>query len=114
MACPSPMSTTPAFSPGPWMTRGPVVGSVLSQVFDDLYEQCSFHIADTIPSSVKVGSRPMSLKNRSYSSGFNPCSSTTSGVILSPTGCISAGKISQLDHFDFRHGRYPSVIRQEH
>src|SRR5436305_1053105 len=26
-ANPSPMSTTPAFSPGPWMTRGPLVGS---------------------------------------------------------------------------------------
>ena len=25
-AKPSPMSTTPAFSPGPWMTRGPLVG----------------------------------------------------------------------------------------
>ncbi len=26
-ASPSPMSTAPAFSPGPWSTRGPVVGS---------------------------------------------------------------------------------------
>jgi hypothetical protein len=35
-AWPSPMSTTPAFSPGPQMTCGPVVGRVRSQRFDDL------------------------------------------------------------------------------
>ena len=35
-ACPSPMSTTPAFSPGPQITCGPVVGSVRSHRFDDL------------------------------------------------------------------------------
>ena len=40
------ISTTPAFSPGPQITRGPVVGKVLSQIFDDLYEQCSLHIAE--------------------------------------------------------------------
>ena len=33
---PSPISTTPAFSPGPWMTCGPVVGRVLSHFFEDL------------------------------------------------------------------------------
>ena len=36
MASPSPMSMTPAFSPGPWMTFGPFVGMVLSHFFDDL------------------------------------------------------------------------------
>ena len=35
-ASPSPMSTTPAFSPGPWITCGPVVGSVLSHTRLDL------------------------------------------------------------------------------
>jgi hypothetical protein len=43
---------TPAFSPGPRMTRWPVVGSVFSQILEDLYEQCSFHIAEKMPSSV--------------------------------------------------------------
>jgi hypothetical protein len=38
---------------------------------DDLYEQCSFHIAEKIPSSVKLGTRPISLRMRSYSSGFS-------------------------------------------
>jgi hypothetical protein len=35
-ASPSSISTTPAFSPGPWITRGPVVGSVRSHFFEDL------------------------------------------------------------------------------
>ena len=63
-ASPSPMSTTPAFSPGPWITRGPVVGRVRSHFFEDLYEQCSFHIAEKMPSSVSVGSRPISWRMR--------------------------------------------------
>jgi hypothetical protein len=33
----------PAFSPGPQITCGPVVGKVRSHFFEDLYEQCSFH-----------------------------------------------------------------------
>ncbi len=49
-ASPSPMSITPAFSPGPQITLFPLVGSVLSQTFDDLYEQCSLHIAAMMPS----------------------------------------------------------------
>src|SRR5665213_1003751 len=75
------MSITPAFSPGPQITRGPVVGSVFSHFLEDLYEQCSFHIAEQMPSSVKLGTRPMRLLKRSYSSGFSPCAATISGVI---------------------------------
>ena len=48
---------------------------------EDLYEQCSFHIAEKIPSSVKVGTRPISFRMRSYSSGFSPWAATSSGVI---------------------------------
>ena len=36
VAWPSPMSMTPAFSPGPWMTHGALVGSFFSHTFDDL------------------------------------------------------------------------------
>ena len=72
MACPSPMSTTPAFSPGPWMTSWPLVGSVRSHFLLDLYEQCSFHIAEKMPSSVYVGGRPISLRIFWYSSGLRP------------------------------------------
>ena len=75
------MSMTPAFSPGPWITQGALVGSVRRCTFEDLYEQCSFHIAEKMPSSVKVGSRPISSRMRSYSSGLRPCSATSSGVI---------------------------------
>ncbi len=46
-----------------------------------MYEQCSFHIAEKIPSSVKLGTRPISLRMRSYSSGFSPWLATSSGVI---------------------------------
>ena len=55
------MSMTPAFSPGPWITHGALVGSVRKWIFEDLYEQCSFHIAEKMPSSVKVGVAPDQL-----------------------------------------------------
>src|ERR1700738_766664 len=80
-AWPSPMSITPAFSPGPWITQGALVGNPRRCSRDDLYEQCSFHIAEKIPSSVKLGTRPISLRMRSYSSGFSPWLATSSGVI---------------------------------
>src|SRR5882757_781214 len=80
-ASPSPMSTTPAFSPGPQMTRGPVVGSRFSHFFEDLYEQCSLHITEKMPSSVMFGARPMMRTARSYSSGVRPCSLTMAGVM---------------------------------
>ena len=35
-ASPSPMSTMPAFSPGPWSTRGPFVGRRRRWMRDDL------------------------------------------------------------------------------
>src|SRR6476661_3200219 len=80
-AWPSPMSMTPAFSPGPWITQGALVGNPRKCSRDDLYEQCSFHIAEKIPSSVKLGTRPISLRMRSYSSGFSPWLATSSGVM---------------------------------
>src|SRR6202035_4875353 len=87
-ASPSPMSITPAFSPGPWITQRALVGSVRRCTFEDLYEQCSFHIAEKMPSSVMVGSRPISSRMRSYSSGLRPCSATSCGVILGWLGII--------------------------
>src|SRR3712207_5424625 len=80
-ASPSPISITPAFSPGPWITQGALVGSPRRWMREDLYEQCSFHMAETMPSSVMVGSRPIRFTKRSYSSGFSPCSLTSSGVM---------------------------------
>src|SRR5499427_9930622 len=84
-ASPSPISTTPAFSPGPQITRGPVVGNVLSQIFDDLYEQCSLHITENMPSSVRLGARPRSLIARSNSSLVSPYSAARAAVTLLPS-----------------------------
>src|SRR6185312_9693214 len=75
----SPMSTTPAFSPGGTMTRSPVVGSLLRCMREDLYEQCSDHITEKIPSSVSDGSRPSTASSSRYSSALRPCSATSSG-----------------------------------
>jgi hypothetical protein len=89
---PSPISTTPAFSPGPWITRGPVVGSVRSHFLDDLYEQCSFHMAEKMPSSVKLGSRPIRSRMRWYSSGLRPWAAIRSGVMGMTLGIMDCGR----------------------
>src|SRR5213078_205678 len=83
-ASPSPISTTPAFSPGPQITRGPVVGRVRSHTFDDLYEQCSLHIAEKTPSSVRFGVRPRMAQARANSSPLSPISAASAGVTLLP------------------------------
>src|ERR1700676_3578487 len=83
-ASPPPISMTPAFSPGPQMTRGPVVGKVFSQIFDDLYEQCSLHIAEKIPSSVRFGVRPRIVSTRANSSVESPISAASAGVMFEP------------------------------
>src|SRR6476659_9889564 len=83
-ASPSPIWTTPAFSPGPQITRGPVVGNVRNHTFDDLYEQCSLHIAEKTPSSVRFGVRPRMAQARADSSALSPTSAASSGVALLP------------------------------
>src|SRR3954454_16326295 len=83
-ASPSPISTIPAFSPGPQITRGPDVGSLRSHTFDDLYEQCSLHIAEKTPSSVRFGVRPRIAQARANSSPLSPISAANSGVMLLP------------------------------
>src|SRR6185312_15998017 len=97
------MSMMPAFSPGPWITHGALVGSPRKCTFDDLYEQCSFHIAEKMPSSVSVGSRPISLRMRSYSSALRPCSATSSGVmgeLLGITVCsVTTGLVPAIHAF---------------
>src|SRR5215213_2967083 len=93
-ASPSPISITPAFSPGPWMTQGALVGRPRRWMREDLYEQCSFHMADTIPSSVMVGSRPIRFTKRSYSSALSPCSLTSSGVMATSLRIIGVSLLS--------------------
>src|SRR5256714_10246240 len=91
MAQPSPISTTPAFS-SPALTRifSPVVGNFFSSFFEFLYEQCSLHMTEKIPSSVKFGSRPRIFLIRSNSSGVRPCFAMRVGVIGGSTGCDGA------------------------
>src|SRR5947199_4654044 len=86
IAHPSPISTTPAFS-SPALTRmlGPVVGNFFNSFREFLYEQCSLHITEKIPSSVKLGSRSRIFLMRSNSSGVRPCCATTSGVTIGST-----------------------------
>ena len=72
-------------------TTLPVVGSVRSHFFEDLYEQCSFHMAEKMPSSVSVGSRPIRSRMRWYSSGFSPCSATSAGEMRAVASGMSAG-----------------------
>src|ERR1700759_507285 len=81
-ASPSPMSITPAFSPGPWITHDALVGSFARCTRVDLYEQCSDHITEKMPSSTKVGSRFISRRMLAYSSSEGPCSLTRAGVIF--------------------------------
>src|SRR5471032_2144760 len=93
-AWPSPMSMTPAFSPGPWITHGALVGNFFSHTLEDLYDQCSLHMAEKMPSSTIVGVRPMILSRRSYSSAARPCSATTFGVIAGSFGSLTGGFFS--------------------
>src|SRR5437879_63637 len=92
-ASPSPISMTPAFSPGPQITRGPLVGRVRSQTFDDLYEQCSLHIAAMMPVSVRFGVRPRIAQARSNSSALSPNSPANSAVTLLR---ITAARMSRV------------------
>src|ERR1700722_1390497 len=89
-ARPSPMSTTPAFSPGPWITQGARVGSCFSQILDDLYEQCSDHMTLKMPSSVRFGGRPMIVRTRAYSSVLRPNfrASAASMLLVSEDGIV--------------------------
>src|SRR6187402_1110299 len=85
------MSMIPAFSPGPQITQGASVGSFLRCSRLDLYEQCSLHMTEKMPSSTRLGSRPIAFRTCSYSSALRPCCSTISGVISDMAGGHSDG-----------------------
>src|SRR3954451_5002324 len=88
-ARPSPMSTAPAFSPGPSTTRSPSVGSVPSSFLECLYEQCSLHMSENIASSTWLGSRPSLSQTRRYSSGVSP--RETASSTLGSNCCMRHG-----------------------
>src|SRR3954465_7694959 len=94
------MSMTPAFSPGPWITQGALVGRPRKWMREDLYEQCSFHMAEKMPSSVKLGVRPIRPLLRSESSGLRPCAATSAGVMRGGcNGCAGLGALEGLVAF---------------
>src|SRR6476469_2868826 len=88
IAQPSPMSTTPAFSPLPASIEARISSVVVSPKYllctlDDLYEQCSDHMTEYMASSASVGLRPRISRIRAYSSSLRPSSRYgcgTSGV----------------------------------
>src|SRR5213079_2351959 len=77
---------------------GPVVGNFFNSFFEFLYEQCSLHITEKIPSSVKFGSRPRIFLIRLNSSGVSPCFATISGVIFGSTVAvgIKTGRLAKV------------------
>ena len=84
MPYPSPMSITPAFSsPAATSIRPPERGKVLSCRMEFLYEQCSLHITEYMPSSVYDGVRPSRSHTRAYSCSVRPSSFAVSTVTLS-------------------------------
>src|SRR6185312_2921097 len=114
IATPSPIATTPAFSPGPCMTAAPSVGSVRSVLRECLYEQCSFHSALTTPSSVNVGVRPNMLQMRSNSDSVSPCSCTSAGVISGSPGRVRTSLMSGWYSIEQRVKHAEAVGRTEH
>src|SRR6478736_5399354 len=78
-AQPSPMSTTPAFSPMPTSRCSVISGVTRSPnlrrcTLLDLYEQCSDHMTEYMASSAAVGRRSRMSRIRWYSSGLRPSS----------------------------------------
>ena len=69
------------------------------QILDDLYEQCSDHIEEKIPTSVGLGVRSKMFKISLYSSDERPCCkarvSDLSGLL--PL-MISARQYFEIDH----------------
>src|SRR6478736_8353344 len=98
-AQPSPMSSTPAFSPMPTMRCCFISGVTFwpnwrRYTLLDLYEQCSLHMTEYMASSALVGRRPRMLRMRSYSSGFRPSAAygcSFSGVVAATSTVSSTG-----------------------
>ena len=68
------------------VVRSPRVGSRFRCTREDLYEQCSDHITEKIPSSVSEGVRPSAASMRAYSSAVMLCCLSSAGVIVAGVG----------------------------
>src|SRR5215217_4109322 len=87
-ACPSPRSSTPAFSPGPCSTRAPRDGSRFSTRAECLYPQCSDQSREKTASSKWFGSRSSSPQIRSNSPSVRP-RARWSGCSTTRVRCLS-------------------------
>src|SRR2546430_586906 len=94
-AQPSPMLTAPAFSPGPWITAGPVEGRRRRSALELLYEQCSDQSTPSMPSSTSFGGlfrcSTMALYSSRSGGGGHP-------QHLACPAPRREGKVSPFDH----------------
>src|ERR1700722_5251870 len=106
----------PAFSPGPCTTLpGPVVlsprvGSRFKCTREDLYEQCSDHMTEKIPTSVRDGVRPSAASMRVYSSGVMLCCLSSAGVMVAGEGktlACSTCKFGMARYLRLSHAQRP-------
>src|SRR6185369_1123274 len=65
---------------------------------EDLYEQCSDHMTEKIPSSTRLGSRPSSSFIRSNSCCVRLCAEITSGVIILKDSAVGAALRGRPSH----------------
>src|SRR5271168_2481329 len=108
----------PAFSPGPCTTLpgpvflSPVVGNRFKCTREDLYEQCSDHITEKIPNSVREGVRPSAASMRVYSSGVILCCLSSSGVMVAGEGALScwACRFGMARYLSLSHAQPPSAL----
>src|SRR5712691_6058699 len=116
-AQPWPISTAPAFSPGPCSTASPLEGSRRSNAFDDLYEQCSDHSTPSMPSSTAFGGRLSFSTMTRYSSGVRATSLSRRESTAATDGYLGerfGGQVVQmLDAAEHRSERIFRYVSEE-
>src|SRR5690348_1249320 len=75
---------------------------------DDLYEQCSDHMTEKMPSSTKLGSRPSSSFIRSNSCCVRLWVAITSEVII--WGLDLVGTFASMAQVDLGSGQYRNAV----
>src|SRR6476469_10559661 len=115
------MSTTPAFSPIPTISRDRMSSVTFSPNWRrctllDLYDQCSLHMTEYIASSDDVGRRLRISRSWAYSSDLSPSSAhgwVTSGLcsafltVSSRRGSVTASTLPARTSLDATQLRAP-------